>query len=120
MAGVTIYIISIDIVAFAQAWVDIYRDNTITTNGTAITPINLNLGSTNTSPALVEYGGSYTIGQPVHSTVVPGGSLIRAVGGASEVGESVIIPETKNILVRVTNKSASASDISIRIIWWEE
>ena len=53
-------------------------------------------------------------------TVVPGGSHIRAIGGAIEVGETAILPSGHNMVARVTNASASASDFSVRFLWWEE
>ena len=119
-SGRKVYIVMVEVVSFAQAWIDIYRGNTIMASGTALTPLNLNLESSNSSVADVEYGGSYGLGTLALNTVCPGGSKIRAVGGTVEIGETVVIPEGYNILVRVTNKSASATDISIRIIWWEE
>jgi len=61
-----------------------------------------------------------TGGTLVHNSVCPGGSRVQATGGAAEVGETVVIPESFNFLVKVTNKSASATDLSIRILWWEE
>jgi len=116
-----IYVIIIEIVTFAQGWVDIYRNVTVTASGTTLTPVNLNLSSTNQSVAHVEYGGTYsTPATPALNTVVPGGSLVRAIGGATEVGECLIMPEGSNILVRVTNQSASAQDLSVRILWWED
>jgi len=118
----TIFIIAIECTSFAQAWVDLYRDALVTLSGTELAPINLNQGSDITSVVNVEYGGTYDISgaQLVHNTVVPGGSKIRAVGGLAEVGEAVAIPEEYSFLIRFTNKSASATDMSVRIIWWEE
>jgi len=113
-------IVIIEVVSMAQAHVDIYRGNGVASPGTAITPVNLNLGSTNTSVVNVRYGGTYMLGDLALSTVCPGGSRLRAVGGAVEVGETVLVPEDRNLLVRVTNASASDTDLSVRIIWWEE
>lgn len=119
-SGRDIYIIIVEVISTGQGWCDIYRDNTITSAGTSITPVNLNLGSSIASVANVEYGGTYTTGTQVHSTTIPGGSGVRAIGSSAEVGESVILPEDSNILIRVTNKSSSSEDASIRIIWCEE
>lgn len=119
-SGREVFLIVIEVVSFAQAWVDIYRGNSITTSGTKITPVNLNFASNNSSVCNVEYGGTYSTGTRVHNTVCPGGSHIRAIGGAVEVGETVVIPEDFNFLIRVTNKSASTTDLSIRILWFEE
>jgi len=115
-----VYIIVVGVVSFAQLWVDIYRDNVVASSGTPLTPINLNFESSVSSVVSAEYGGTYTPGNLVHSTVAPGGSHIRAIGGAVEVGESVVMPEGFNFLIRVTNKSAGSTDLSIRVIWWEE
>ncbi len=119
-SGRDIYIVVIEIISTGQGWCDVFRDNAITTPGENLTPVNLNMKSTITSVIQAKYGGTYVAGNKVHSTVVPGGSQIRAVGGAVEVGETVIIPENYNLLVRATNKSASAEDMSIRFIWFEE
>ena len=119
-SGVSLYVAVIEVVSFAQAWVDIYRGNDVVSPGTALEPMNLHLGHTRSSAARVEYGGTYGTGKRAHSTVCPGGSRIRAVGGIVEVGETVVLPEGHDLLVRVTNKSASAADFSVRIIWWEE
>jgi len=115
-----VYVLVVQVVSMAEFWIDIYRDNTITTNGTPIDPVNLNFGSDNESVAYVEYGGVYTTGNRVHNSVSPGGTRIRAIGAAMEVGECVLIPPGNNFLVIATNKSASSEDMSIRIIWWEE
>ncbi|RLG77351.1 MAG: hypothetical protein DRO12_02425, partial [Thermoprotei archaeon] len=116
----TVYIMLVEVVSMGQAWVDIYRDNSVSASGTALTPMNLNMGSTNESVVNAEHGGTYTTGTLALNIVCPGGSGVRAIGAAVEVGENVIMPNGKNLLVRVTNKSASDSDISIRIVWYEE
>jgi len=119
-SGRTVYVVAVEVASLAQAWVDVYRDNKVASSGTKLTPLNLNLGKPISSVVNAEHGGTYTLGALAHSTVCPGGSLVRAVGYVVEVGETVIIPEGYNILVRATNQSASSTDLSIRIIWWEE
>jgi len=118
--GREVFVVAVEVIAFGQCHVDVYRGNQVSASGTAITPVNLNFGSTIASVASVEYGGTYTTGTLVHNTVVPGGAKVRAIGGVSEVGETVVVPCGYNFLVRVTNKSGAATDLSIRIIWWEE
>jgi len=119
-SGRDVFLIAIEIIAFGQCYVDIYRGNTVTVAGTPITPVNVNFEKTISSVANVEYGGTYTLGTLTLQTICPGGSRVRAVGGAAEVGETVVIPENFNFLVRVTNESGAATDISIRVVWWEE
>jgi len=119
-SGKIIHLIIVEVTAFGQGHVDVYRASTINNSGTQITPVNLNLGSGNQSIAYVEYNGSYTPGNKVHETVAPGGTKVRAIGSLVEVGEEVYIPPGYNLLVGVTNKAGTASDFSIRILWWEE
>ena len=119
-SGKIVHIVMIEVVSLAQLWVDIYRGNTKSSSGTVLTPVNLNFASTKSSVVGVEYGGTYSFGTLVHNTVCPGGSHIRAVGGAAEVGENVVMPEDFNFIVVVRNKSANNTDFSIRILWWEE
>ena len=119
-SGRTVYIVAIEVTALAQCYIDVYRNNTISSPGTPITPLNLNLGSSNTSVAHVEYGGSYSYGTLAKDTLCPGGSKKEAIGGHAEIGESAVIPPGYNFLVHVTNASASSTDIAIEILWWEE
>jgi len=121
-SGVTVFLIAVECTSLAQGWIDLYRDATVTSSGTELTPVNLNQESDIVSGVSVEYGGTYDISGAtlVHNTVIPGGTKKEAVGTYAEVGESVVIPEAYSLLVRFTNKSASATDMSIRFIWWEE
>ena len=54
-SGRTVYIAVIEVVSLAQAWVDIYRGNTVSASGTSVQPVNLNFGSPVTSPVIIEY-----------------------------------------------------------------
>jgi len=121
-SGRTVFIMAIECSSFAQGWIDVYRGASVTSAGTGLTAVNLNLGSTNASVVDAEYGGTYDVSgaELVHNTVLPGGARVRAVGELAEVGESVVTPEDYSLLVRITNKGATASDMSIRIMWWEE
>lgn len=119
-SGRRVYIITVEVTSLAQAWIDIYRGNTVAAHGTALTPVNLNFEKNIPSIVNAEYGGTYGLGTLTLDDLCPGGSKKEAVGGDAEVGETVIIPPGYNFLVRVTNKSASDTDISIRIVWWEE
>lgn len=118
-SGMHVFIITIDVASLAQAWMDVYRA-VAPSGGTAITPVNLNFSSANTSVVVAKYGVTYTGGTLVHSSVCPGGSKVQAVGGVAEIGETVVIPPGYDLLVKVTNKSTGATDLSIRIVWWEE
>jgi len=119
-SGRIVFIVTIDVIPLGQAHVDVHRNNTITSPGTKLDPVNLNFGSNIQSVVYAEHGGSYTLGDLVKSTVCPGGTKKRVVGGAVEVGESVVIPPGYNFLVKLTNKSGATIDMAIEALWWEE
>jgi len=119
-SGRTVYLITVEVGSFGQAYIDVYRSNTVTASGTTLTPVNLNFASSNSSVVKVEYGGTYTTGTLTLNTICPGGKRSRAVGALADIGECAVMPEGFNFLVKVTNKSGTATDISIRIVWWEE
>jgi len=117
-SNIMVKVIAVEVTTFAQAWVDVYRDAEIS-GGLYLDPVNLNFDSNKFSGVTIMYGFSHMLGVLVHSTVVPGGTRINAVGGFAEVGESVLIGPGHNLVIEVTNKSTTSSDISIRIIWFE-
>jgi len=119
-SGREVVIITVEVTPLAQSDIDIYEGNTVTATGTALTPRNLNRGSSITSVVNAEYGGTYGLGPLIFDDVCPGGSKKQAVGGAAEVGETAVIPPGSNFLVRVTNQSADTTRIAIRILWWED
>jgi len=117
---VDVFMIAMEITALASCHIDIYRNNTVTATGTSVTPVNLNFSSAKASVVQAEYGGTYTLGNLVKQTICPGGSKKEAIGGLASVGENVVIPPGNNFLVRITNISDAATDISVEILWWEE
>lgn len=119
-SGREVNIVAVEVALLGQAWIDIYRDNVKVASGTPIRVMNLNMGSMIEATALPEYGGQYTPGATIHSTVAPGGRLVRVLGSVVEAGERVKIPPGYNILIRTTNKAGVATDFSVRIIWWED
>jgi len=114
------YVSLVEIVGLAQLYADIYVNNTITSNGTAIPILNLHTGSNVSPSAQVYYNGTYTLGSLIYNTVVPGGSKREAIGGLASIGESVIVVPGTNFILRVTNASASDTDLSVRVLWWED
>jgi len=119
-SGKRVFLVAAEAISFGRGHIDVYRDSGVTVSGTTVEPVNLNFESSNESVCNVEYGGTYSLGTSVHRTIIPGGSKVRAIGSAVEIGESVVMSENHNLLFRVTNKSGAATDMSIRLIWWEE
>jgi len=119
-SGIKVYIIAVEISGFANAYIDIYDDVNVTSNGTEIATRNLNLGSSATPKAEVYYDGSYTPADKIHETILPGGIKTFAVGALAEIGETVKIPAGHNLMARITNKGGTTSDFSIRFLWIEK
>jgi len=119
-SGRYVFIVTIDVIPLGQSHVDVYRNNSVASPGTKLDPVNLNFGKDIPSVVHAEVQGTYTLGKLVKPTVCPGGTKKRVVGGAVEVGESVVIPPDSNFLVRVTNKSGATIDIAVEALWWEE
>jgi len=113
-------IVVIEVGAFGQGHLDVFKNNTKVAGGTIIEPQNLNLGSPNEAKALLEHGGNYVAGKKIHETVAFGGTKVRLVGSASEIGERLILPPSYNIIVRITNKAGTATDFSIEFKWFED
>ena len=120
-SGKNVFMIIITVRGTAKGDLDIYDKVSVTTPGTQINPRNLNLGSTNTSVCYIEYGGTYNISSaiPVKVDVLPGGSKIRAVGDAAEVGESIMLPPGTSVLVVITNTSTDTARYAVSFLWIE-
>ncbi len=118
-SGRTIKIVKIGIISTGQAYLDVTKDNTVSTAGTELIKANLNITHTNTPVAVVEHPGSYVAGPLMHKEVIPGGSGTFSVGGIAEVGATVMLTEGTNFIMNLTNTSASAEDISVRFLWHE-
>ena len=121
-SGVDAYIVAVTVSSLGQAYVRVYREFTVVSQGAAKTPQNLNLGSGNASGLNVYVGGSYDVAgaEPSHESVVPGGGWPRIFGQVAEVGEALLMPPGTSILVEHVNKAGTSVDMSSRIIWWED
>jgi len=119
-SGRDLYLLTIQITGTDQAWIDMFVDSQGLGSGMALSPANKYIGHSMTAKAVIEVDGSYTPGTKVHETVLPGGSGRFATGGSAELGVGGIIPPGHNLHVRLTNKSANANDLSIRVVWWEK
>ena len=121
-SGRTVHIVIIRCVGAGEGTIEIYRGVTVTTSGSSLTPVNLKIGCPITSVCSAEYGGTYDVSgaQRYVDDVLPGGTIVRAVGDAAEVGENVVLEPNNNIMVRLTNVSGTTKNFSIKIVWWEE
>lgn len=120
-SGKTMKIVAVEIDTEQNIDIDILEDVTVESNGNAWTIRNLNLGSDYIPDGVViEDGGTYSGGNVVHQTIGYGGAKNFAVGSRAEVGEKVLIPDGKNMLIRILNPSSTNSfRVSVRFLFYE-
>jgi len=121
-SGVYANIISINLIGTGNGRANMYPPDqvTVTAPGTSVTPFNLNPASGKSASCAFRYGGTYTLGTSVIRQVLPGGSRVRAVGGAIMADVNFRVPEGFALLIEIVNQSGSAEDFSARVMWWEE
>jgi len=101
-------------------WLDLYKNNTITSYGTSVATHNLNMASNNVAQFKVYHTPTATPGTLIFQTVIPGGTSVRAIGAYAELGEYRIIPQDLDLLLILTNKSETTADIGVKVLWIEE
>lgn len=109
-----------EVASEGNADLDVYVDVAVQAHGEAWTITNLNLGSDYMIDVSVEDGGTYSGGTKRHETIAYGGAKQFAVGSLSEIGEGIILPSNRNIMVVVTNNTTQAFKISLRFLFYEK
>lgn len=119
-SGVDLYIQRLITSSEGLADIDVNTNVTQDTSGTSLTIHNDLAGSSNSSAATVEHGGSYSSrdSNPYTEIIQPGGSAGVKIGG---VGQEIgfVLPQGNNLLVEVTNQSGTSSRQSILAKWVE-
>lgn len=120
-SGKTMKLVAIEVVTEQNIDIDVLEGVAVESSGNAWTIRNLNLGSDYVPDGVViEDGGTYSGGTVVHQTIGYGGAKNFAVGSLSEVGEQVLVPSGKNILIRIANPSSTNSfKVSVRFLFYE-
>jgi len=119
-SGKTIKVVAVEVSSEGNADLDIYSDVTVEAQGEPWTISNLNLGSDYMIDVRIEDGGTYSGGTKRHETIAYGGAKQFAVGSLSEIGEGVILPSGRNIMVVVTNTTTQSIKISLRFLFYEK
>lgn len=109
----------IDVMVGGDCEVYVYEDATIS-GGTAITPINRNRRSTNTSNTTVVHTPTITaVGNLIGREFAPGGVGHKAGGGMGSFAGEFVTQYSKTYLVRVKNVSGSAQIVDSNIWLYE-
>lgn len=110
--------LTIDALLMGDAELYIY-ENTVTTGGTAFTPINRNRNyTTSSNVAMVINPTVSSVGTMLDAQFMPGGVGKKAGGGAMQSLEFVLKPLT-NYMVRMTNVNGTAHAGHLALEWYE-
>ena len=120
--GVELFIVG-EAVADGKAYIDIYEGATVSASGTELTQYNRSRGSAKTNGSTIYHTPTVTdTGTVISYGLMAGGEAPghRSIGGAGGIGADFIFKGDTIYLFRITNKSGSASDISIHLDTWDK
>ena len=109
----------------ASAAIELYRGSSISGNGTAVTPENLDEGSTKVSSLTVltnsSSAGTTGLGTQRFILGVPGSILTgnRLLGGGGTGRNERIISTSSTNVFRVSNQTTAATTLTIGLSWYE-
>ncbi len=95
----------------------LYEGTTVTANGTLQTGYNFNRNFSNSTLSVYTSPTVTTTGTQINIAMIIGSKQNGGVGESSGT-EWVLLPST-NYLVRITNNSGGASNVSVRVEWYE-
>ena len=119
-SGKNIKIVVVEITTLSNINIDIYDNVHVDSHGNTWTIRNLNLASSYIPNVIIEDSGSYSGGELVGNKLGYGGAPAKAIGSASEVGETVVIPDGNNIMIRITNTESQSTTVSVVILFYED
>jgi len=116
-----ISVYGIEVTSTGWGEVRLYKNPTVTSSGTTVTPVNLNLSSTRTSNVI--FGKNYVFdlssSELIRESITPGGEKKEAIGSFSQVGEHLVLMPGDSVGIVYTNTGASSEDVSVVVYWVE-
>ncbi len=98
----------------------LYEGTTFTAPGTEQIPINLNRASANLADVEIFTAPTVdALGQRVVSQLIPSNQGGRAPGGWGNTKTKIILRESTEYLMRLTNAAATAAELGIEAYWYE-
>ncbi len=117
--------LTFSVLAGGSAFVELYRGSSISGNGTAVIPENLDEGSTKVSSLTVLTNSSSTgttgLGTQRFILGIPGSELVgnRLLGGGGEGRNERIISTASTNVFRVSNGTTASISLVIGLSWYE-
>ena len=109
--------------AGGDAEVFLFEGTTFSAAGTSITAYNLNRSSSSTTDATITHTPTLTAdGTQINCGFIPGGGIFGAGGsngGPIRSGTEIVLDVNTDYLIRLTNTSGGAQDMSIEVGYYE-
>lgn len=110
----------VNITVEGKATVHFYEGTTYTGAGVGVTVYNKNRASLTASTATVQHTPAVNVlGTNIYQSFMHGGSRNFAIGSSRGNAQEWIFKKSGDYLIRVTNTSGAASDISIEVEFYE-
>jgi hypothetical protein len=98
----------------------IYEDTDADPDGTALTVFNKRRAATGVAALSASYGDTINaVGTLLPPDVIPGGSKNQSVGGSAAERDEWVLKRNATYLLRVSNVTGGAEDISIGVTFYE-
>ena len=98
----------------------LFENPTVSANGTEITPVNRNRYSPNTATTDLYKDPTVTgDGTLISELISPGGTILVSTGGDSSMFEEFILHKDRTYLARITNISGISQPISMELEFYE-
>ena len=98
----------------------LYEGTTYTVAGTNVAIYNRDRTSSNTTDATCRYTPTANVlGTELFHGYAPGGEKKEAIGSVRRTAQEWIFKKSEDYLVRFTNRSGAAIDVSIEVEWYE-
>ncbi len=112
--------ITITVAVAGDGEILIYEGTTYTVAGTVVAIYNRDRTSSNSSDAGCRYTPTVNVlGTELFHGYAPGGTKKEAIGSVRRTSQEWIFKKSEDYLVRFTNRSGGAIDVSIEVEWYE-
>ena len=112
--------ITITVAVAGDGEILIYEGTTYTVAGTGIVIYNRDRTSSNSADPSCKYTPTANVlGTELFHGYAPGGTKKQAIGSVRSTAQEWIFKKSEDYLVRFTNRSGGAIDVSIEVEWYE-
>lgn len=111
--------LTFSVAAGGDCEIEFRESPTVTANGTALTPRNMNRAYSDSPTASAFQGPTYTGGTLLANYLNPGGTKNQSVGGTARNNTEWVLAANTSYIIRGINRSGGAVPLSIVLQWYE-